>query len=211
MRPALSRYLKDFGAERPAPAVFDAGLSFESSQGFDNLHEEPTIDLDAERQEAYAEGYEAATRELSERHEAELEERASARTLELEALRTEYETDAAERIASSLKQIAVALGQAVSVETAIALAPVMTEVLTEKAVADLADLVAAAILEGAVGTITVDGPHHLFESLASHLGENRSMLRHIEANDVDLSVTIGDSVLVTRMSAWADSLRKILA
>jgi hypothetical protein len=211
MRPALSRYLKDFGAEKPAPAAFDAGLSFESSTGFEDLHEEPIVDLDAERREAYAEGYAAATRELSERHEAELEERASAHTLELEALRAEFEIEAAERIASSLRQIAVALGQAISVETSVALAPVMTDVLTEKAVADLADLVATAIVEGAVGTITVEGPVHLFESLASHLAENRSMLRHIEANDVDLSVTIGDSVLVTRMSAWAGSLRKILA
>jgi hypothetical protein len=211
MSPALSRYLKDFGAEISAPAAFDTGLSFESPTGFSDLHEEPTVDLDAERREAYAEGYEAATRELSERHEAELEQRISAHTIELDALRTEYEIDAAERIASSLKQIAVALGQAVSVETSVALAPVMTDVLTEKAVADLADLVAVAILEGAVGTITVEAPGHLFESLASHLGENRGMLRHVEANDVDLSVTIGDSVLVTRMSAWADSLRKILA
>ena len=29
-------------------------------------------------------------------------------------------------------------------------------------------------------------------------------------SDVDLTVTIGESVLVTRMSAWAASLREIL-
>jgi len=37
------------------------------------------------------------------------------------------------------------------------------------------------------------------------------MLRHVEMTDIDLSVTIGDNVIVTRMSAWADSLRKVLA
>ncbi|PZM11995.1 hypothetical protein [Rhizobium tubonense] len=211
MSPALSRYLKDFGAERPAPATFDPTPSFENPGGFADMYEEPAVDIEAERREAYAEGHEAATRELSLRHQAEIDERASAHSLELDALRAEYEIQAAEHIASSLGKIAVALGQAVSVETSNALAPVMTEVLTQKAVADLADLVTAAILEGVVGTITVDGPRHLFESLAAHLGENSSMLRHVEAKDVDLSVTIGDSVLVTRMSAWADSLRKILA
>jgi hypothetical protein len=211
MSPALSRYLKDFGAEKPSPSAFDPDLSFESSPGFPDLREEPVVDIDAERREAYAEGYGAATRELSARHETERDQRAADHAVELDALRNKYETDVAARIGSSLKHIAAALGEAVGVETSIALAPVMTEVLTEKAVADLGDLVSAAILDGAAGTITVEGPRHLFESLASHLGEDGNMLRHVEADDVDLSVTIGDSVLVTRMSAWADSLRKILA
>jgi hypothetical protein len=47
-------------------------------------------------------------------------------------------------------------------------------------------------------------------ALQAHLGEEAALLRHIEAQDVDLTVTIGESVLVTRMSAWAVSLREIL-
>jgi hypothetical protein len=211
MSPALSRYLKDFGAEIPAPAAFDPDPSFENSAGFTVPHEEPMVDLDAERRRAYSEGHDAATRELSAIHTADLDQRAAAHALELEALRSHFEIEVAERIGLGIRRIASALGEVVGVEASIALAPVMTAVLTEKAVAGLADLVATAILEGAVGVVTVTGPARLFASLASHLGESGSLLRHIEADDVDLSVTIGDSVLVTRMSAWADSLRKILA
>jgi hypothetical protein len=211
MSPAISRYLKDFGAERLAAAAFDSAPALDKPAGFAELYEEPVVDIEAERRQAYAEGHEVATQELCEKHQVELEERASAHSLELATLRAEYEIRVAEHIASSLKQIAVALGQAVSVETANALAPVMTDVLTEKAVADLAELVTAAILGGVVGSITVEGPLHLFEILAAQLGEDSAMLRHVEMTDVDLSVTIGDNVIVTRMSAWADSLRKVLA
>jgi hypothetical protein len=211
MSPAISRYLKDFGAERLAAAAFGPAPSLEKPAGFAELYEEPVVDIEAERRQAYAEGHEVATQELSEKHQVELEERASAHSLALATLRAEYEIRVAEHIASSLKQIAVALGQAVSVETANALAPVMTDVLTEKAVADLAELVTAAILGGVVGSITVEGPLHLFEILSAQLGEDSAMLRHVEMTDVDLSVTIGDNVIVTRMSAWADSLRKVLA
>jgi hypothetical protein len=211
MSPAISRYLKDFGAERLAAAAFGPAPSLEKPAGFTELYEEPVVDIEAERRQAYAEGHEVATQELSEKHQVELEERASAHSLALATLRAEYEIRVAEHIASSLKQIAVALGQAVSVETANALAPVMTDVLTEKAVADLAELVTAAILGGVVGSITVEGPLHLFEILSAQLGEDSAMLRHVEMTDIDLSVTIGDNVIVTRMSAWADSLRKVLA
>jgi hypothetical protein len=109
-----------------------------------------------------------------------------------------------------MKTIAAMIGQAISTETANLLAPVMTESLTAGAVADLAELVKAAILDGAVGPITVSGPRDLFDSLAAHLAEHDELLQHIEAQDVDLTVTIEESVLVTRMSAWADSLRKVL-
>ncbi len=211
MSPSLSRYLKDFSAEpppSPAPAVAD--MSFVDEPAFPDLPEVPAIDLEAERRKAYAEGHEAATRELLEKHGAEMEAAAAAHAAELEALRTKYELEAAERIAARMRDIAAALGQSISAATAEALAPVMTRTLTDKAIEDLAALVTAAILDGEAGQITVSGPRDLFDSLAGHLADHADLLRHVEAQDVDLTVTIGESVLVTRMSAWADSLRGIL-
>ena len=129
---------------------------------------------------------------------------------EMDALRARYEEQAAERIAADLTRIATMLGQAISAEAAAVLAPIMTETMTMKAVADLADLVRTAILDGGAGPISVSGPRHLFEALQASLGEDAALLRHVEAEDVDLTVTIGESVLVTRMSAWAASLKEIL-
>ncbi|AYG58109.1 hypothetical protein QD460_23920 [Rhizobium jaguaris] len=210
MSPTLSRYLKDFSAEPPPQSPGIPDMPFEETLDFPESPVAPSIDIEAERREAYAQGHEAATQELTQRHQAELDTIATTHRGEMEALRARYEERAAEKIAAGLRELATVLGQAISAEAAAALAPVMTEALTAKAVADLAERVTAAILDGAAGPITVSSPRHLFEMLHTHIGQNGVLLRHVEARDVDLTVTIGESVLVTRMSAWAASLKEIL-
>ncbi|MBB5571465.1 MULTISPECIES: hypothetical protein [Rhizobium] len=210
MSPTLSRYLKDFSAESPPPSPVVPDMSFEETFDFPEAPVVQPIDIEAERREAYAQGHEAATQELTQKHQTELETIAETHRGEMDALRTRYEERAAEKIVNGLTKVATILGQAISAEAAAALAPIMTEELTTRAVADLAERVEAAILDGAAGPITVSGPRHLFESLHDSLGQNGVLLRHIEARDVDLTVTIGESVLVTRMSAWAASLKEIL-
>lgn len=205
----LSRYLKDFSVEQVPPVDLPDTIFAEPTEFLESAVE-PPIDVEAERRAAYAEGHEAATLELSQKHQAELNAMSESFRAETDALRVRYEEQAAERIAADMTQIATMLGQAISAEAASVLAPILTETLTNKAVADLADLVKAAILDGSVGTISVSGPRHLFEVLQAHLGEEATVLRHVEAQDVDLTVTIGESVLVTRMSAWAASLKEIL-
>jgi len=207
----LSRYLKDFSAEQ-APISDISDMVFAGPTEFPESTAEPPIDVEAERRAAYAEGHDAATQELSQKHQAELDAMSESLRAEADALRARYEVQAAERIAADMTRIATMLGQAISAEAAAVLAPIMTETLTTKAVADLADLVRAAILDGSAGPISVSGPRHLFEALQANLGEEAALLRHVEAQDVDLdlTVTIGESVLVTRMSAWAASLKEIL-
>lgn len=209
MSPTLSRYLKDFSAELP-PSVALPDLAFEETSSFIDSPVEPPVDIEAERRDAYAQGHEAAVEELSLKHQKALDALAADHRNELDALRAQYEEQAAEKIAGGMTQIANMLGQAVSTEAAAVLAPVMTEALTADAITELAELVTASILDGAVGLITVSGPRHLFDILQTCLGENGALLRHVEADDVDLTVTIGESVLVTRMSAWAASLKEIL-
>jgi len=77
-------------------------------------------------------------------------------------------------------------------------------------VSDLADLLRTAILSGEAGTVTVKGPSSLFDALVGNMPEVAGSLRHVEADDLDLSVDIGETVLVTRISAWTASLKKVL-
>jgi hypothetical protein len=205
----LSRYLKDFSAEQVVPPHVE-DMVFAEPAEFIESPLAPPIDIEAERRAAYMEGHEAATQELTQKHQAELEARDAASRAEMDAMRIRYEEQAAEKIAADVTRIAAMLGQAISTEVAAILAPIMTETLTTKAVADLAELVRVAILDGSAGPISVSGPRHLFEVLHDRLGDDGSLLRHVEADDIDLTVTIGESVLVTRMSAWAASLKEIL-
>jgi hypothetical protein len=207
----LSRYLKDFGAE-PAPAAVMPSMAFEDMMDFAETVEAPVlVDIAAERREAYAEGQEAATLSLTEAHQVELDEMRAAHQAELEELKAKFETESVERIAADLQQIATAIGLSVSIEAAKALSPIMTEALTANAIDELATLITASIRDGAVGPITVSGRRAMFDMLASKVDVDGVLLVLVEAEDIDLSVTIEDSVLVTRMSAWTDSLREVLS
>ncbi|WP_028749868.1 hypothetical protein [Rhizobium mesoamericanum] len=210
MSAQLSRYLKDFGE----PVVVAPALEADDfANDFCNLADiaaEPTVDVEAERHSAHAEGYAEATATLTQKYELEAQTVALVHQREIEELRDRYDVEIATLIASRLDTMASEVATLVSATVAKALAPVMTDVLSHKAAVDLAGILQEAMLEGDFGTVTVKGPARLFDVLQSSLGEKAGLLRHHETSDVDLTVELGDAVLVTRMSAWATSLKKVL-
>jgi hypothetical protein len=208
---ALSRYLKDFGESQPAAPILDVDdFAGEGLSGFGQAAPEPEIDIEAERREAYSEGYAAATLELTEKHELESQATAQRHQREIEELRLRYEVEAAAVIASRLRDIAEEVANLVSASAAAAIAPVMTQALADKATASLAAQLREALEEGAAGPVVVRGPVRLFDLLKQELGEHSGSIRHLETDDIDLAVELADAVLVTRISEWAASLKKVL-
>ncbi|RUM25923.1 hypothetical protein EFQ99_06410 [Rhizobium vallis] len=205
---SLSRYLKDFGQPEPPAPMID--IDDFPGDGFPEILAEPAIDVEAERREAYAQGHAAATVELSEKYELEARTLAEVHAREIEELKLRYEVEAAAVIASRIRDIAEEVAELVSAGAAAVIAPVMTEALAVKATESLAALLRDAILEGAAAPILVKGPVRLFDRLKAELGEHAGAVRHIETDDIDLAVEIAESVIVTRMSAWAASLKKVL-
>ncbi|WP_049733077.1 hypothetical protein [Rhizobium ecuadorense] len=204
----LSRYLKDFGKPEPSAPIIE--MDDFGGDGFPEMPSEPAIDVEQERRDAYAQGHAAATADLTEKYEADAQTVAEVHARELEELKLRYEVEAAAVIASRIRDIAEEVAQLVSAGAAAAIAPVMAEALAARATGSLAVLLRDAILEGAAGPIVVRGPTRLFERLTAELGEHARAVRHIETDDIDLAVEIGESVIVTRMSAWAASLKKVL-
>jgi len=212
MTASLARYLKDFSEPQttPLPLMTD-GFSdgFEDDLALPPVAEEQ-IDIEAERAEAYAKGHEAASEELRQRFDDERRALLAAHAEEMVSLREKYQTEAAETIAARMQEIARLTAQAVSDQTAGILSPLLDEALVAKAVSDMADIIRNTMLEGDLGTLTVHGPMHLFERLKTMLGTSAPLLRHVEASDLDITVDIGETALVTRMSAWSASLKKVL-
>lgn len=211
---ALERYLKDFGPPQPAQSTFNdfSAEIFENDprSPFEETVSARPVDPEALRAEAYAEGFEAASAELAVRHE---ETRAALReqhAREIERIEQKYLGKIALAVALGLKQIAAELAVRIGDDVAQCLAPVLQQEVAEKAVADMAVLIQAAILEGEAGTVMVKGSLPLFNVLATEMGEDAALLRHVEAEDLDLSVEMSGSVLVTRLSAFAASLKKVL-
>jgi hypothetical protein len=211
---AIERYLKDFGAPQPSQPAFsdfsEESFDSDTSSDFPGMMPAPAVDAEAIQTQAYAEGYEAAAAELAARHEEALQQLREQHAQDLERVEQNYQTELAARVVAGLRQIAAELAARISDELADCLAPVLQSEIAEKAVADMAVLIQEAILEGEAGPIIVKGPLPLFNILATEMREDAGLLRHVEADDLDLSVEISGSVLVTRLSAFAASLKKVL-
>ncbi|MGV8938425.1 MAG: GTPase [Allorhizobium sp.] len=209
----LAHYLKDFSAPQPAPAIAH-GMDFTDSDMLDTefpaLSQPDPVDVEAERREAYAEGHEAATRELQAQFQAERQEFADSQAQFIAVLQEKHRAETAQIVGDRLRTIAAEIAIAVSEQAAIAMAPLFTDEIAANAIKELAAMMQAAILDGNAGAIVVTGHAELFERLKAELPESDGLLRFVESNDLDLSVDIGETVLVTRISAWTASLKKVL-
>lgn len=215
MSASIARYLKDFGDTQPAGMAFgdpladvDATSAFvDLATGLDDFE---TVDVEGEKQAAYARGREDATREITEKMQAEREELIAAHSAELETLRSGHLEEIAASLSRGLREGIDAIAANLSEQTANILAPVLTEKLSLKAVSALADVVRSAMPDGEEVTLVVKGPKDLFERLKTQPGFEEETMKFTETADIDLSVELGESVFVTRMSAWASSLRKVM-
>lgn len=213
----LARYLKDFGAPPRArtPAFQSSAVAQEENNAvaaaFMMPSPEPAVDIEAERTEAFAEGRAQAETELQAQHDAAIAALKEAHQAELDALKARYEQDYAAALAERFSGLTAAVADTVAAQTAQVLAPIMNLVLTKSAIADLARMIAEGLQGGEGITVTVKGPVDLFEQLKSHFEDPAPVFRHVEMQDVDLTVEFGETVLVTRMAAWADTVRKVLA
>lgn len=210
MSASIARYLKDFGAP-PPPPVLSEDLDFFGSDMADvAIPIEEPVDIEAEKADAHEAGRRQAGEELSQQFETERAALVDAHQAEIAALKAKYESDLAHKLATSLAAMAAETAREIADQTAAILAPLLDEAIAAKAVDDLAGLVRAAVLEGEVQAVTVRGPAAMFEELRALLGENAGVVRHIETADVDLTVELGEASLVTRLSAWSASLKKVL-
>jgi len=214
----LARYLKDFGTPlRPkSPAFQPPSIHHDEEvnaapEPFAAPLALPPVDVEAERAAALEEGRLEAEAELRVKYEAEIAALQDAHKAELEAQRIRYEQDYASALAERFAILKGDVADVVAAQAAQVLAPVMNQVLTKGAVADLARMISEGLQEGEGVTLTIKGPTELFEQLKARFDDPAPVFRHVETQDVDLTVEFGETVLVTRMAAWADTVRKVLA
>lgn len=212
MTAPLARYLKDFSSAPPPVVVpviddsdFAGAFSFEPT-----IEAAPAIDIDAERAAAFDEGKAEGERLAAAAFQAEREQLEAEHANALKALREQLEGEAVTRLETQIRSMRDALAMTLEDLTAAALAPVLQAALSAKAAEELADMVRDALSSEEVTRLTVKGPVEMFEKFRDALGADAPELRHIDNDDLDLSVDIDESVLVTRLSAWAGSVKKVL-
>ncbi len=209
MTAPLSRYLKDFSAPPPVPAAL-AVESFAPSFAFDPEPSPPAVDVEAERAAAFADGKAAGEAEAKAAWDAERQKLEAKHERMLENLRHRLEQEAAARFETAFIENLDVICDRICTQVAPVLAPVLQESLAKKAIAELAKSVKTALQAEKAAQLTITGPASLFEAFKEALGDQAPELRHVESQDLDISVDLDDAVLVTRLSAWAGSLKKVL-
>lgn len=209
MSAALTKYLKDFSqfvpAEEPVTLELDMpALAFESEWA---PSVEPTIDLEEEKRKAFEEGEQAARQRLEDEHQAELEALKARHDEELEAQRIRFEEEIAGHLATSVVTMKQAVNQHVEDACLKVLSHFVEEELARKTAAELSVQIMQDIKDGYAGTIRISGPEHLLSRLRKDLDDVDNHIDFDTSDDIDIQVQMDNSVLMTRLSEFFQSLR----
>lgn len=213
MNSPLARYLRDFGAEStPADVHFEAPAPVAVMPDLPALDEvaEP-VDLEAERRQAYDEGFTAATDQLTAEHAEALAELQKKHAEEMDAQRQAFEGGLADYLAQALPELSTRISSELVDATLRLLAPLLKQQADRQAVEELADELKQTLAKDVLEQIHVTGPEHLCDLLRDRLEEAGERVEFHHSEGSDLKVEIGDSLLVTRLSAFAADLEKVLA
>ncbi|TNM66084.1 hypothetical protein [Aliirhizobium smilacinae] len=205
----LARYLKDFGAPQPKPLEFVSDFDF-SENNFDlpEVPLEPAVDIEEEKSKARAEGYEAASLEMTERHEQQLAQIAAEHRAEIEALTVKYEGVVAERVEAFLKEMKVSVADAVDNSVARVLRPFVQEEVARAAGAKFAADVAEEIGQGRTVKLSVRGSETFIEMMRKRLDPLVTEVEYGDSAEIDMTLEVGDSILVTRLKTFVEAMEE---
>lgn len=216
---AIERYLKDFS--QPERFVLSADLApapepdhltmIEPEPAATAVPEEPAFDIEAERSAAFERGSREATDLLAATHQAEMEAERSRHLEEINEMRTCFEQDFSTTLAQRFDQLATELSESIGEQVARVVAPFLERSLSEQMIGHLAGAIAQVLADHEGTRVAVSGSQSMFESLKTALGDRAAQLDFTEADGFDLTARLEDTVLSTRLSEWADTLREILS
>jgi hypothetical protein len=210
----VAPFLSEFGSAAPVIAPRDAG--------FAPLGRGPAADgathavvaaerLEAARASGFASGEAAAEAAL----EARLAEQHEAHARELAAARLAWATGEAQRLADALASGLRDLEARIADAAARALVPILRAEVGRQAVDALgAEL---GLLLGRDGGVNLDisGPEDLIEALRAHLADGSAgkavRVTYRPGGGPDIRIAAGETILETRLGAWAAKIEEALA
>jgi hypothetical protein len=213
MNAMIAKYLKDFSVPEPVDAAGGDILDSLAGSSFADLDfgadAEPQVDVEAEKRDAYDHGFLTASEEAETRYQDELATLTQAHAAEIEQLAAAHEADVIGMIHLRFHEMTQALSQSLAEQTLQVLLPVFDEEFCRRSVAELASSVRAALQESGIAKVVVRGPAHLYDRLKPLLDADGIDSQLVESTSLDIAVEINDTVLVTRLAAWAQSLKEV--
>lgn len=211
MSASLTRFLKDFSAPPPAPVVEESFFDFPATDDVQfEMPTMPEVDLEEVRRLAFEEGRAAMRAELDVQHAGEVAALRKAQADALSGAREAFEAELVGRLAGQMKDIEGRVEELLSASLLDVLIPIINDEMAKRAIESLAEIVRTVFQDEEGLELILRGPQTLADPLAELIASSDFRLRHIESDDIDLTVEHGDVVLMTRLSAWAESVGELL-
>lgn len=144
-------------------------------------------------------------------HEIEKAALEADRLEEIERLTREMGEKAGAVVAERFAALEANLSAATGAVVARILGVALSEEVTNRAVAQLADALRAALADRETVRVRIRGPLSLFEALRPALGQHADRAEFTEAAGPDISVDVDASLFETRISEWSSALSEALA
>lgn len=131
-----------------------------------------------------------------------------ARTLraEQEQARKAWVEEQAGDIATQITERFAELGDQMGTAAARALRPFLVERLVDRSIDDLADCVRQLTTDSTVPAFEIAGPTDLLDRLAERLGDLTSGITFRPDDRADIVVTVGETMIETRLREWVARL-----
>ena len=211
MSASLTRFLKDFSAPPPAAMVEDTFFDFPAPEDVQfEMPAAPEVDLEEVRKLAFEEGRAAMRAELEVQHAGAVAALRKAQADALSDAKERFEAESVEKLAGQLKDIEGRVEELLSAGLLEVLIPIINDEMAKRAIESLAEIVRTVFQDEEGLELVLRGPQTLADPLADLIASSDYRLRHIESDDIDLTVEHGDVVLMTRLSAWAESVGELL-
>jgi ABC-type Fe2+-enterobactin transport system substrate-binding protein len=205
---ALADALKDFG-HIVQPRIVDRAPTQREQPKHESI---VTQAPDPEAIKAAVDEAEAAlTARLAAEHAARIVELEERHRQDIAKAHAEIGEKTGTELAGQMAQLETRIIEITSSVTARILGIAMTEDVQRAALTALAESISAAVNDREAVRIRIRGPLSLFEALQPGLGKYADHVDFTETAGFDLTASIDDTLLETRLSEWSAALAEIMA
>ena len=203
---AISDFLTDFGARSRVPSQASAHAPVLTVVA----EPEPKRDVETLIAEAVAKAENDVTARLEALHETQLAAMREAHSRELDELHARQGEELGAKLAEAMRELEARIVGVSSNAAARVLAHMLSDAVTQRAVAELGRTLRGAVADADAVRIRVRGPQSLFLSLTEAMGDFARHLEFSESAGPDLSVTIDETLFETRLSDWSTALAEVI-
>ena len=217
---SLAAALKDFGAPQLAaaepfvmPAGFPPAQDFPEPElaVFDAMPVAEPVNVDALVAEAVAQAETALAERLAQEHADAVQAERDRHAEEMAELQGRFAEEAGAKILAAIEEMENRVVELTSAVTARILGVVLTDDIRERSIERLAGIIREALADDEAVRIRARGSLPLYEELKKRLPKHADQFDFSESAKFDLSVTIDDSVVETRLAEWSAALAETLS